>query len=73
MKMAETNKQLLLVGSIYFVITICYFCITMTPDYPHKIFTDKRTNFNLLKEVLSMDYFVVSINKKVSHTYSLVK
>ena len=27
----------------------------MTPDYAHKIFTDKRTNYNLLMEVLAMD------------------
>jgi hypothetical protein len=27
----------------------------MTPDYAHKIFNDKRTNYNLLMEVLAMD------------------
>ena len=27
----------------------------MTPDYAHKIFTDKRSNYNLLMEVLAMD------------------
>jgi hypothetical protein len=29
----------------------------MTPDYAHKIFTDKRTNYNLLMEELAMDGF----------------
>ncbi len=27
----------------------------MTPDYAHKIFADKRSNYNLLMEVLAMD------------------
>jgi hypothetical protein len=27
----------------------------MKPDYPHKIFNDKRCNYNLLMEVLAMD------------------
>ena len=27
----------------------------MTPDYAHKIFTDKRSDYNLLMEVLAMD------------------
>jgi hypothetical protein len=27
----------------------------MTPDYAHKIFNDKRSNYNLLMEVLAMD------------------
>ena len=27
----------------------------MTPDYAHKIFTDKRSNYNLLMEVLAID------------------
>lgn len=27
----------------------------MTPDYPHKIFSDKRGSYNLLMEVLAMD------------------
>jgi hypothetical protein len=27
----------------------------MRPDYPHKIFTDERSNFNLLMETLAMD------------------
>jgi hypothetical protein len=27
----------------------------MTPDYAHKIFKDKRSNYNLLMEVLAMD------------------
>lgn len=27
----------------------------MNPDYPHKLFCDKRTNFNLLMESLAMD------------------
>jgi hypothetical protein len=27
----------------------------MTPDYAHKIFNDKRTNYNLLMEVLAME------------------
>ncbi len=30
----------------------------MTPDYAHKIFTDKRTKYNLLMEVLAMDGFL---------------
>ncbi len=28
---------------------------TMLPDYPHKIFADKRRHYNLLMEVLAMD------------------
>ena len=27
----------------------------MRPDYAHKIFTDERSNFNLLMETLAMD------------------
>ncbi len=27
----------------------------MAPDYPHKIFSDKRCSYNLLMEVLAMD------------------
>jgi len=27
----------------------------MRPDYPHKLFTDERSNFNLLMETLAMD------------------
>jgi hypothetical protein len=27
----------------------------MLPDYPHKLFTDYRSNFNLLMEALAMD------------------
>jgi hypothetical protein len=27
----------------------------MLPDYPHKLFTDHRSNFNLLMEALAMD------------------
>lgn len=27
----------------------------MTPDYPHKVFEDKRCHYNLLMEVLAMD------------------
>ena len=27
----------------------------MRPDYAHKIFSDKRSNFNLLMETLAMD------------------
>lgn len=27
----------------------------MLPDYPHKIFNDRRENFNLLMETLAMD------------------
>ena len=27
----------------------------MLPDYPHKLFPDHRSNFNLLMEVLAMD------------------
>jgi len=27
----------------------------MLPDYPHKIFSDERHNFNLLMETLAMD------------------
>jgi hypothetical protein len=30
----------------------------MTPDYAHKIFTDKRTNYNLLMEVLAIDGYL---------------
>jgi len=27
----------------------------MLPDYPHKLFKDLRSNFNLLMETLAMD------------------
>ena len=27
----------------------------MLPDYPHKIFKDRRNNYNLLMEALAMD------------------
>jgi hypothetical protein len=27
----------------------------MLPDYPHKLFTDRRSDFNLLMEALAMD------------------
>jgi hypothetical protein len=27
----------------------------MLPDYPHKLFADQRSNFNLLMETLAMD------------------
>ena len=27
----------------------------MRPDYPHKIFSDERSDFNLLMETLAMD------------------
>jgi hypothetical protein len=27
----------------------------MLPDYPHKIFSDHRSHFNLLMETLAMD------------------
>lgn len=27
----------------------------MTPDYPHKIFSDKRNNYSLLMLALAMD------------------
>ena len=27
----------------------------MLPDYPHKIFNDKRGNYSLLMETLAMD------------------
>jgi hypothetical protein len=30
----------------------------MLPDYPHKLFGDKRSNFNLLMETLAMDSYV---------------
>lgn len=29
----------------------------MQPDYPHKVFEDHRTGFNLLMEALAMDSF----------------
>ena len=31
-----------------------YLCLVL-PDYPHKLFADKRCNFNLLMETLAMD------------------
>jgi hypothetical protein len=31
-----------------------YLCI-MLPDYPHKLFSDHRSHFNLLMEALAMD------------------
>ncbi len=30
----------------------------MLPDYPHKLFGDRRENFNLLMETLAMDQSV---------------
>jgi hypothetical protein len=27
----------------------------MLPDYPHKLFNDQRSDFNLLMETLAMD------------------
>lgn len=27
----------------------------VTPDYPHKVFNDHRTDFSLLMETLAMD------------------
>jgi hypothetical protein len=27
----------------------------MLPDYPHKVFTDKRSNYSLLMETLAME------------------
>jgi hypothetical protein len=29
----------------------------MIPDYPHKLFTDHRTDFSLLMEALAMDSY----------------
>jgi Flp pilus assembly protein TadB len=29
--------------------------LLMLPDYPHKLFTDNRGQFNLLMETLAMD------------------
>ena len=29
----------------------------MRPDYPHKLFTDQRSHFNLLMETLAMDNY----------------
>jgi len=31
------------------------FAVTMLPDYPHKIFSDKRFDYSLLMEALAMD------------------
>jgi hypothetical protein len=31
------------------------FVAMMLPDYPHKIFNDKRINYSLLMETLAMD------------------
>jgi hypothetical protein len=28
----------------------------MLPDYPHKLFSDQRSDFNLLMEALAMDH-----------------
>ncbi|WP_171607724.1 hypothetical protein [Limnovirga soli] len=33
---------------------ILYFCSSMHPDYPHKVFNDKRINYSLLMEALAM-------------------
>jgi hypothetical protein len=30
----------------------------MRPDYPHKLFPDQRTHFNLLMETLAIDAFL---------------
>jgi len=32
-----------------------YLCYGMRPDYPHKIFNDKRANYCLLMQALAMD------------------
>lgn len=34
--------------------SLFYFC-DMLPDYPHKLFSDKRSNYSLLMEVLATD------------------
>ncbi|MBS1757574.1 MAG: hypothetical protein JSU03_09870 [Bacteroidetes bacterium] len=36
-------------------ISFYYICKTMMPDYPHKIFADRRMNYSLLMNALAMD------------------
>jgi hypothetical protein len=38
----------------------------MTPDYPHKIFGDKRTSYNLLVQVLAIDSLPKSLPRNKS-------
>jgi hypothetical protein len=40
------------------------FVSTMLPDYPHKIFNDKRTNYSLLMETLAMDAMLPSTKEQ---------
>jgi hypothetical protein len=39
----------------YMAPTFIIFETVMLPDYPHKIFSDKRTSYNLLMLALAMD------------------
>jgi hypothetical protein len=39
----------------------------MTPDYPHKLFTDERCQYNLLMEVLAMDDKTSTKNSVVAY------
>ena len=48
--LAVGRGLLFLVYRLYF----SYFCV-MLPDYPHKLFSDQRSSFNLLMETLAMD------------------
>jgi hypothetical protein len=32
----------------------------MLPDYPHKMFNDKRVNYSLLMEALAMDALITT-------------
>jgi hypothetical protein len=38
-----------------YVILFAIFVSTMIPDYPHKLFADKRNNYSLLMLTLAMD------------------
>jgi hypothetical protein len=38
-----------------FLISYFLFLYSMLPDYPHKIFSDRRSQFSLLMETLAMD------------------
>ena len=37
------------------VLEYVYFAYAMAPDYPSKIFEDKRSRYNLLMETLAMN------------------
>ena len=42
---------------ISFLLITNYLYTTMLPDYPHKVFNDKRINYSLLMEALAMSAY----------------